>query len=79
MARAIENQVFCMGVNRIGIDGYGIKYSGDSAFIDAKGTAIFMNDQQGFMTFELNYQELHSFRKTFPVLNDRDKFTMEEI
>ena len=60
LARAIENQVFCMGVNRTGIDGYGIKYSGDSAFIDAKGTAIFMNDQPGFMTFELNYQELHS-------------------
>lgn len=77
LARAIENQVFCMGVNRTGIDGYGIKYSGDSAFIDAKGTAIFMNDQPGFMTFEMNYQELHGFRKTFPVLNDRDKFTIE--
>lgn len=77
VARAIENQVFCMGVNRTGIDGYGIKYSGDSAFIDAKGNANFMNDQPGFMTFELNYQELHSFRKAFPVLNDRDKFTIE--
>lgn len=77
VARAIENQSYCVGVNRSGIDGYGINYSGDSAFIDAKGAAAFLGEQPAVQTFELNYDELHTFRKNFPVLNDKDKFVFE--
>lgn len=77
VARAIENQSYCVGVNRSGIDGYGINYSGDSAFIDAKGTAAFLGEQPAVQTFELNYDELQTFRKNFPVLNDKDKFVFK--
>ena len=39
-ARAIENQCFVAGSNRIGTDGNGIKYCGDSAIIDPRGEII---------------------------------------
>ncbi len=77
VARAIENQSYCIGVNRSGIDGYGISYSGDSALIDAKGTAAFLGEHPEIKTFEVDYHELHNFRKAFPVLNDRDKFSLK--
>jgi predicted amidohydrolase len=78
VARAIENQSYCIGVNRSGIDGYGIRYSGDSAIIDARGAATFLGEQPDVKTFELDYNELYSFRKVFPVLNDMDKFLIEQ-
>ncbi|HZH71504.1 MAG TPA: hypothetical protein VFD91_03345 [Mariniphaga sp.] len=34
-ARAIENQIYCIGVNRINFDMAGNRYNGDSAFIDS--------------------------------------------
>jgi predicted amidohydrolase len=79
VARAIENQSYCVGVNRSGIDGYGISYLGASALIDAKGTATFLGEQPKIKTFEVDYNELHNFRKAFPVLNDRDKFSITDI
>lgn len=76
VARAIENQCYCVGVNRTGNDGEGISYWGDSALVDAKGNATFSGLAEKVETFTLNYTDLHEFRKRFPVLNDRDKFTL---
>ena len=74
VSRAIENQSYCLGVNRTGTDGTGLKYSGDSACISAKGEGIFLGEAEQLKSFELSYDELHSFRKKFHVLGDRDRF-----
>ena len=77
VARAVENQSYCIGVNRTGNDGNGLNYSGDSVLADAKGIATFLGEQPSVQTFDLNYEELHTFRKSFPVLNDKDSFVFE--
>lgn len=77
-ARAIENQCFVAGSNRIGTDGNGISYSGDSAIIGPKGEIITMADAglEQCITAEISVDELNEFRRKFPVLNDADKFTL---
>lgn len=71
-ARAIENQCYLVGVNRVGEDGKGIAYTGDSAIIDPKGTplkeAVPGNDE--VITASCSFEELQDFRKKFPVLRD---------
>jgi omega-amidase len=74
ISRAIENQSYCIGVNRIGIDGNGLKYSGDSVLVSPKGKGFFLGEGEHVKTFELSYSELHKFREKFPLLNDRDSF-----
>ena len=74
VARAIENQSYCIGVNRVGTDGAGIHYNGDSAVISAKGFAQFFGDYENVRTFEISYSELHTFRQSFPLLSDKDDF-----
>lgn len=74
VARAIENQSYCIGVNRTGTDGTGLKYLGDSILIDPKGFGTFLGEKETARSFEISYSELHNFRKTFPLLNDRDDF-----
>lgn len=74
ISRAVENQSYCLGVNRTGTDGTGIKYLGDSACISPKGLAEFMGEKEFVQTYEISYSELHNFRKSFPLLDDRDNF-----
>lgn len=78
IARAIENQAYCFGINRVGTDGTGLKYLGDSAYVSPKGKAEFMGEQEKVQTFEISYSELHDFRKKFPLLNDRDSFQIKD-
>jgi omega-amidase len=75
-ARALENQSFCIGVNRVGIDGMGLEYSGDSGCIDARGEAGWMGNIETTRTFTLSLSSLHTFRQKFPILKDRDAFTL---
>jgi predicted amidohydrolase len=75
-ARAIENQAYCIGVNRVGKDGPGLNYYGDSCLTDAKGNARFLGGSEQVASFEISLDELHKFREKFPVLNDRDEFNM---
>ncbi len=74
VARAIENQSYCFGANRVGTDGSGLKYSGDSAMISPKGFSTFLGEKEKVQTFEISYSELHNFRKSFPLLGDGDEF-----
>lgn len=74
VARAVENQSFCIGVNRTGIDGSGLKYSGDSCLVSPKGFAEFLSENEAAKTFKISYSELHELRKNFPFLADRDQF-----
>ncbi|WP_297098246.1 amidohydrolase [uncultured Draconibacterium sp.] len=76
ISRAIENQSYCFGVNRVGTDGTGLSYLGDSACISPKGIAEFMGEKETIKTFEISYSELHNFRQKFPLLNDRDTFSI---
>lgn len=75
-ARAIENQCFVAGSNRIGIDGNGIFYSGDSAVIDPRGEIISLADHGKAQSIaaEIKIDELTKFRNKFAVLNDADDF-----
>lgn len=77
ISRAIENQCYCVGVNRVGSDGAGLRYLGDSAMVSPKGFADFMGDTESVRNFEISYDELQKFRRIFPLLNDRDTFKIE--
>ena len=72
-ARAIENQCYMIGVNRVGTDGNGLSYSGDSSIIDPWGTIIFQKSNQTCIhTAELSYDVLKTSREDFPVWMDAD-------
>lgn len=77
-ARALENQCFVIGVNRIGKDP-ACTYSGGSAIIDAYGKAIVhcTNDEECVAMGELNMEQLQQFKEKFPVLQDADEFTLK--
>mgnify|MGYP002397964011 CR=1 FL=1 len=75
-ARAIENQAYVIGVNRVGMDGNQINYSGDSAVIDPKGDFIsnIRPYVEGIDNINLDLESLQEFRKSFPVRLDADEF-----
>ncbi len=76
-ARAIENICFVAGVNRVGTDGNGHPYSGDSAIIHPKGFRLLETaEQEGIHTLTLSGQELQEFRKAFPAHLDADDFSI---
>ena len=77
-ARAIENQCFAAGANRVGTDGAGIKYYGDSMIINPRGEIITSAKKSGecSISAEISMKELKDFRKKFPVLKDADDFTI---
>jgi omega-amidase len=79
IARAIENQAYVVGVNRIGKDGKDIEYPGYSAVVNPLGE--YLNnakpDAESIETGTLSYNELESYRKNFPVALDADKFDIE--
>ena len=78
-ARAIENQSFVIGVNRVGVDGNQISYSGNSQLIDAKGRLVASGDEsaESIIFAEFSSKELADFRIKFPVLNDADEFVIK--
>ena len=72
-ARAIENQCFVVGVNRVGTDGNGLAYSGDSSIIDPWGAVIFQKSSHPCtVTAQLSYDLLKRSREDFPVWMDAD-------
>ena len=77
-ARAIENQAYAIGVNRIGRDGAEIDYAGDSAVLDPMGDALVdAGDAESVATVTLDYAVLEKLRKHFPVHLDADAFSIE--
>jgi predicted amidohydrolase len=72
-ARAIENQSYIIGVNRVGEDGNGYYHSGDSSVIDPAGNIIFRKqDEESVYTASLSYPVLQEYHKSFPVWMDAD-------
>lgn len=75
-SRAIENQCYVVGVNRIGYDGMGIEYTGDSMIINSRGNCIseIPENNVGLATVTISLNELQQFREKFPVHLDADDF-----
>ena len=71
-ARAIENQCYVLGVNRIGKDPY-CEYSGGTSVVDPFGFSTVAPDgEASVLTKELDLKRLKSFREKFPVLKEMD-------
>ena len=79
VARALENQAYAVGVNRIGKDGRDISYSGDSLVIDPRGQIISRTKSniEAVETLSIPLDELQDFREKFPVHLDADEFTIQ--
>lgn len=74
-ARAIENQCYVIGVNRVGNDGNLVYHSGDSAVIDPQGNYLYeKSNADDIQTIELDKEKLNDFRKQFPFWKDADRF-----
>lgn len=72
-ARAIENQAYVAAVNRVGRDGNGIDYSGDSAVIDPLGKVLFEETNDACTTtLRLSKKTLTDYRQQFPAWKDAD-------
>jgi omega-amidase len=77
-ARAIENQAFVVGVNRVGVDGNGISHSGDTTIVDFSGDTLFSRAHtEGSDTTTLSKPDLMNFRKKFTFLADQDHFAVK--
>ncbi len=75
IARAIENQCFVVGVNRVGEDGTGVYHSGDSCAINPYGEIVFHSENEEIIhTATLLQSDLEKCRKNLLFLSDADKF-----
>lgn len=75
-ARAIENMVYCIGVNRIGTDENGLKYSGHSAVYNCLGEEIVFSDREEILYAELSKKHINAAREKLKFLQDRDSFNL---
>ena len=75
-ARAIENQAFVLGVNRIGVDGNELNYTGDSMILNPLGEPVLDEPGEWVNTRSLKREELTEYREKFPVWRDADHFSL---
>lgn len=74
-ARAIENQCYTIGVNRVGKDANDISYSGNSMITGPLGDLLYQKEnEEDVFTFTLDKKELKDCRERFPFLKDADDF-----
>jgi omega-amidase len=78
-ARAVENQAYVCGLNRIGIDGLGINYNGHSTLLDYNAVQLlnFPENEFSIQTYDLQLDNLNKFRKKFAFWRDADIFGVE--
>ncbi|MCX8959243.1 amidohydrolase [Erwinia psidii] len=78
LARAIENQSYIAGCNRVGKDDNHHLYSGDSRIISPQGEILAMAKphQPAVLNAELSLDALHQYRERFPAWRDADSFTL---
>ena len=77
-ARAIENQSYALGVNRVGTDGNGIDYDGNSVAMNAEGDILERRvDEEALLGVTLTYETLRAQRERFPVHLDADRFSLD--
>lgn len=76
-ARAIENQSYVVGVNRVGNDGNNIYHSGDSMIIDPMGEVLYTKqNEEDIHSITLEKEALQSVRDKLPFLKDADGFML---
>ncbi len=76
-ARAIENLCYVAAVNRVGVDGNGLEYSGDSAVIDFLGQPLIeTTGEEGVVGASISAAELTAHRGRFPAMLDGDAFAL---
>ena len=76
-ARAIENMSYSIGVNRVGIDGNNLEYTGHSAVYNALGSELIKSElKEGILSTSLSKEHLQETRKKLPFLEDKDRFTL---
>ncbi|HEY0180825.1 MAG TPA: amidohydrolase [Dokdonella sp.] len=76
-ARAIENLAYCVGVNRVGVDGNELHYAGDSAVLDFLGQPLVeLGAQEQTVTVTLDAAALAAHRERFPAWMDADEFSL---
>ena len=74
-ARAVENQAYVIGVNRVGHDGNEVYHSGDSMCIDPNGKVVYYKpNDEDLYTFSINKEDVENARASFPFLKDADLF-----
>ena len=74
-ARAIENQCYVIGLNRIGIDGNGLHYPGESCIIGPLGDIMYSKPElDDIVTIQLDKHLLNDLRASFPFQKDKDEF-----
>jgi len=79
-ARAIENLCYSVGVNRVGTDGNGHPYQGDSQAISYNGQVLkHLGPEAGHATVSLSLAELATYRQDFPAWQDADLFTVSYL
>ena len=77
-ARAIENQCYVIGVNRVGNDGNDIYHSGNSLVIDPLGQVLYhLADEEEVNSITLEKETLHEIRAKFPFWKDADRFNIQ--
>jgi omega-amidase len=77
-ARAIENQSYVIGVNRVGNDGNEIYYPGESSVIDPRGEVLWrVTNHETVHTCTLSYHHLSHTRESLPFLKDADEFEIK--
>jgi omega-amidase len=77
-ARAIENQAYVIGVNRVGDDGNKIYHSGDSMIVDPLGEILYHGvGKEEVFTLTLEREKLDAIRERFPFWKDADRFHID--
>ena len=79
-ARAMENQAYVLGVNRVGVDGNNLPYSGDSLIVDSRGDVMAQLEpgKAGVLTATLSREAQQAYKEKFPIWSDADSFTLQE-
>ena len=77
-ARAIENQCYTIGVNRIGEDGNGFHFNGNSTVFDAFGKEVLSSteNKEEVLQIEISLDDLKLKRRQLNFLQDRDNFKL---
>ena len=76
-ARAIENQTYVIGINRVGIDGVNVPYSGSSMILDPKGKRLaFETEKEAILEASLDPEPMNAYREKFPIWKDADVFEL---
>ncbi|WP_299127864.1 amidohydrolase [uncultured Winogradskyella sp.] len=80
-ARAIENMCYCIGVNRVGLDGNNYEYSGHSAVFDVLGNRLdsIASGKETIETITLEQSHITKYRNKLGFLKDKDNFTLLKV